>query len=67
VRRLESVRERAALLNMYEAEVKDPGYAGRDLERYRAATKDGVKAVAAKYLVPEARVIIRVVPKKGKK
>ena len=66
VRRLESVRERASLLNMYEAEVKDPGYAQRDLERYRAATKDGVKAVAAKYLVPEARVIVRVVPKKKK-
>jgi zinc protease len=63
VRRLESVRERASLLNMYEAEVGDPGYAAKDLERYRTATKDGVKAIAAKFLRPEARAIVRVVPR----
>ena len=62
--RLQSVRERASLLNMYEAEMKDPGYAQKDLERYRSATKDGIKATAAKYLLPNARVIIRAVPKK---
>ncbi|MCW5837911.1 MAG: insulinase family protein, partial [Labilithrix sp.] len=47
VTRLESVRERASLLNMYQAETKDPGYAQKDLERYRAATKEGVRDVAA--------------------
>jgi hypothetical protein len=52
---------------MYEAEVKDPGYAAKDLARYRAATKDGVRAIAAKFVVPGARVVLRVVPKKGKK
>jgi predicted Zn-dependent peptidase len=64
---LESVRERASLLNMYQAEVKDPGYVQKDLERYRVATKEGIRDVVAKYLVPNARVIVRVVPKKVKK
>lgn len=67
VTRLESVRERASLLNMYQAETKDPGYAQKDLQRYRAATKEGVRDVAAKVLDANARVILRVVPvKKGK-
>ena len=66
VMRLQGVKDRAALLNMYEAEVKDPGYAQKDLARYRDATKEGMKAIAAKVLVPEARVIIRVLPKTKK-
>lgn len=64
VTRLQGVRERASLLNMYEAELHDPGFAPKDLERYRAATKEGVKATAEKVLLPNARVIVRVVPKK---
>ncbi len=66
VKRLESVRERASLLNAYQAELKDPGYAPKDLERYRTATKEAIRDVAARTLLPNARVIIRVVPKKGK-
>jgi zinc protease len=66
VRRLESVRERASLLNMYQAEVKDAGFAPKDLERYRTATKEGVRGIAAKVLLPNARVIIRAIPKKAK-
>jgi len=66
VTRLQGVKDRAALLNMYEAEVKDPGYAEKDLARYRSATKAGLKDAAAKYLSPDARVILRVVPR-GKK
>lgn len=62
--RLEGVRERASLLNMYQAEVKDPGFAPKDLERYRRATKDDVRSAAEKYLLPNARVIVRVVPRK---
>ena len=62
VTRLESVRERASLLNMYQAAMKDPGFAQKDLERYRSATKEGIRDTAAKYLDPNARVILRVVP-----
>lgn len=65
VTRLESVRERASLLNMYQAELKDPGHTSKDLERYRVATKEGIRDMAAKTLAPGARVILRVVPKKG--
>ncbi len=61
--RLEGVRERASLLNMYQAEVKDPGFAPKDLDRYRRATKDQIRTAAETYLLPNARVVIRVVPK----
>ncbi len=64
VLRLEGVRERASLLNMYQAEVKDPGFAQKDLERYRRATKDQIRTAAETFLAPNARVILRVVPKK---
>jgi predicted Zn-dependent peptidase len=68
VTRLESVRERASLLNMYQAELKDPGATQKDLERYRSATKEGIRDTAARYLLPNARVVLRVVPAgKGKK
>ena len=64
VARLERVAERAAILNEYEAELGDPGYAPRDLERYRGATPEGIRAVAAKVIDLKARVIQRVVPRK---
>jgi predicted Zn-dependent peptidase len=52
---------------MYQSEVKDPGYAQKDLDRYRSATKDGIRDVAQKTLLANARVILRVVPKKEEK
>lgn len=64
VTRLESVRARAALLNMYQVELGDPAYAPKDLERYRVATKEGIRDAAAKFLLPNARVVLRIVPKK---
>jgi predicted Zn-dependent peptidase len=67
VTRLESVRERASLLNMYQTELKDPGFAPKDLARYRAATKESIRDQAVKYLDPKARVIIHVVPRKEEK
>ena len=44
VRGLESVRQRASILNLYEAEVEDPGYAQKDLDRYRRATRTGSRS-----------------------
>ncbi len=64
VERLESVRERASLLNMYQAEVRDPGYAQKDLARYRAATSEDVRKIAERYLDPGKFVALRIVPKK---
>jgi predicted Zn-dependent peptidase len=64
VERLQSVAERASLLNMYEAEVGDPGYAGRDLERYRHATIADVSSYARQVLLPEAVAVLTIVPRK---
>ena len=66
VERLQSPAARATLLNDYQAETGDPGFAQRDLDRYRNATVAGVRDVAQKVLDPNARVILRVVPRAGK-
>ncbi len=63
VARLESVRERASLLNMYQAEVGDPGFLPNDLSRYRGATKESIRDAAKAYLLPNARVVVQTVPK----
>jgi zinc protease len=62
VTKLESVRERASLLNMYLAEVGNPGFIGDDLSRYRKATAAGVKTYADRVLSPDGFVAIHVVP-----
>ncbi len=67
VDRLQSVPERASLLNMYEAEVNDPGYAARDLERYRHATATDIVSYARQILSPDAMVVLTIVPKKDVK
>lgn len=67
VDRLQSVPERASLLNMYEAEVSDPGYASRDLERYRHATATDIVGYARQILSPDAMVVLTIVPKKDVK
>jgi zinc protease len=64
VDRLQSIAERASLLNMYQAEVGDPGYVQRDLERYRRATAQDVLANAKKVFLPEAMVVLTIVPRK---
>ncbi len=63
VTRLQSVPARASQLNQYQQSVGDPGYAEKDLARYRAATPAAVQAIARQVLDPNARVILRVVPK----
>ncbi len=60
---LQGLRDRAALLNGYEAEVGDPGYIQKDMDRYKNATPEGVEQTAAKFLLPNARVILHVVPR----
>ncbi|HEX3772085.1 MAG TPA: pitrilysin family protein [Polyangiaceae bacterium] len=65
VDRLQSVQERASLLNMYQAETGDPGYAQKDLDRYRNATAKDVLAYAKKVLLPDAQVVLTIVPRKG--
>ena len=54
---------RASHLNSYYWETGDPGFLGKDLERFRALTVDDVRAAAAKYLANDRRVALTVVPK----
>jgi zinc protease len=62
VSRLQSARARASLLNDYQTMLGDPGYAQKDLDRYRRATSSDLKETAARVLLPNARVVLRVVP-----
>ncbi|MGA7119964.1 MAG: pitrilysin family protein [Polyangiaceae bacterium] len=64
VDRLQGVPERASLLNMYQAELGDPGYVQRDLDRYRRATAADLLSYAKKVLLPDSVVILTIVPKK---
>jgi zinc protease len=61
---LQSVPERASLLNMYQTEVGDPGYVQRDLDRYRKATAQDLRTYAKKVLVPDSLVVLTIVPRK---
>jgi zinc protease len=49
-------------LNAYNVFLDEPGFFDRDLERYRSATRDGLRAAAARYLRDEPRVTLSVVP-----
>lgn len=59
---LQSLAQRASLLNQYEAKRGDPGYFERDLARYREATPDAVLKWAKATLTLNDRVVLRVVP-----
>jgi zinc protease len=49
-------------LNAYNVFLDEPGFFDRDLERYRSATRDGLRTAAARYLRDEPRVTLSVVP-----
>jgi len=65
VARLESTMVRAMLLNQYETFKSDPGFAERDLQRYRDVTRQSLQHYADTILDPGARVILHVVPAKA--
>jgi predicted Zn-dependent peptidase len=67
VDRLQGVEERASLLNAYQAETGDPGFVQKDLDRYRHATDKDLLAYAKKVLVPDAVVVLTIVPRKEAK
>ena len=50
-------------LNAYNVFRGDPDFFGNDLARYRAATRESVRATARKYLAFDRRVMLSVVPK----
>ena len=59
---LQSIEARADKLNEYEFYLGDPNGFTRDLERFRNATPESVKAQAARWLTLDKRVIVRVLP-----
>jgi len=62
VSRLQSVADRASLLNDYLFDPGDPDYVTRDLARYTALNAETVRRVAREVLRPGARATLRVVP-----
>jgi zinc protease len=63
--RLENTLQRAIQLAEYDVFANDPDYFAKDLARFRAVTADQIKNVAAKYLKPNARIVLTISP--GKK
>jgi zinc protease len=53
---------RTDVLNQYNVFLGDPGYFEKDLERYEKATPEEIQRVARKYLNPDGRIILSVVP-----
>ncbi|CAN5701392.1 hypothetical protein BH11MYX1_BH11MYX1_07280 [soil metagenome] len=58
IRELESVNGRANVLQTYNHYLADPDKITFDLDRYRKATPDQVRATAAKYLGPAHLVVV---------
>jgi zinc protease len=50
-------------LNAYNVFRGDPGFFNGDLERYRRATRESVRATAHRYLAFDRRVVLSVVPR----
>ncbi len=61
--RLEGVQGRGSMMQMYNQYRGDPGYAGKDLQRYLDVTGESVVEWAKKTLVPDHRVRVIVHPK----
>jgi zinc protease len=50
-------------LNAYNTFLGNPGFFERDLQRYRSASVEGLRQEGARYLVPNRRVVLSVVPR----
>ncbi|MEO8548672.1 MAG: pitrilysin family protein [Kofleriaceae bacterium] len=59
---LEPTLQRAILLANYDVMAHDPDYFGKDIARYRAVKPTQVSASVAKYLKPNARVVLTIKP-----
>jgi len=62
VERIGGFGGKADLLNNYEVFLGDPGYLPREIARYRAVTPQAVQAFAAKFLIPNERIELDVIP-----
>ncbi len=62
IRELQGVMARARLLAQYELLDGDAGWLNREMDEFLAVTPARVQAVAKKYLTPERRVVLDIVP-----
>jgi zinc protease len=62
---LEAPLRRAIQLAAYDAQAHDPDYFVKDVARYRGVTASQIKEAVARYLTPNARVVLTISP--GKK
>jgi predicted Zn-dependent peptidase len=62
VRSLESSLGRARLLAQYQYFDGRPDWINKEIEEYMAVTPEAVKAAANKYLTPDGRVALEIVP-----
>jgi zinc protease len=62
IAQLQSSLARARRLGQYELLDGDPGYINREMESFLAVTAEQIQAVARKYLTPERRFILDIVP-----
>jgi zinc protease len=60
--RLETLNGLADRLNYYNHHLGDPGYLAQDIDRYRKATAEQVRAFAQNQLKPSSRVVVQGVP-----
>ena len=67
IRRLESVLGRAETLQSYNHYLGDPDKISWDLDRYRKATPEAIRAAAAKYLQPDRMITVITKPAGGAK
>jgi predicted Zn-dependent peptidase len=62
IAQLQSSLARARRLGQYELLDGNPGYINEEMASFLAVTPDQIRAVARKYLVPERRFILDIVP-----
>ncbi len=63
IEKLQSVRDRASTLNGYYSALGRADFVAEDLARYTAVDKAAVGDAARRFLVPEHRAVLRVVPR----
>ena len=62
IREMQTSMNRARALGLYEVLDGDPSFINRDLAALTAVTGEQIQAVAVKYLTPEKRSILTIIP-----
>jgi zinc protease len=62
LQQLETIPGKAEQIGFFESVIGDPAYAFRRVEAFRRATTSDLRRVARRYLMSEARTLVRVLP-----